>query len=626
MFETGRLRTRATRYLGDAARGIQQAPIEVITALSIAMTFSWALEMEGQLHQSWAEFAVACVLLLAIAWTGTLLQAMGAWGGLRRWLLTLGGAVAAAIYAHTLADFQYQAEVWRAVLLIGAAVLWLIALPAFGGARDGRTERMRRVDGRVLLRVIGALLYGAALFAGLALALGAIDVLFELELNENIYAHVWGWIFFALVPWIVIGGLPDYVRPADGSSQVAGVAHRIALYLVPPLLALYGLILYAYVVRILVTGEVPKNLVSPMVLAAGGLAALALLLFDPKPGRGGLARLLRLAPPLFLPLVPLGAWALVMRVNQYGWTEFRAVRIIVLGALAVLAVAATFQLVRRRPFALHVAPVGLAAVFLLAGIGPWSALAISRDSQQDRLESALTRVDIPPGDTAYAPVRPDEQEAERVVPAATYEQIRSSARYLASHFGPDALPPVLRGLGGHDDARWLDYASELALRPDSPLEGEAATRRPDVPPDREAGADPDVVSAEMDRVYERFTRAYRLGEVDSVVVLYADSPLYLPAQGDVRRGTNALREQFEFLERAREGGATPRIEFESIARSSSGNLGYDVGYYTLRVEEPDGTLTPPSRGKFTTVWQRDDQGRWRILIDSYSPAPPASEL
>ncbi|HUF14080.1 MAG TPA: DUF4153 domain-containing protein [Longimicrobiales bacterium] len=465
------LGARAGRYLHDAAAGIRRAPAEVLATLAVAVGFSWAVEVGDPAFSDWAELAVACLLLLVVAWTGTLLEAMGAWHARRRWAFTVGGGLVVAIYAYAVADFTYAAEAWRAALLVGAALFWLFALPAFGAVgAPARVDRMRRVDGRILLRIIGALLYGGALFAGLALALRAVDVLFELSLEDELYAHVFGWIFFALVPWIVLGGLPDYVRPVDESNAVAGIAQRIVAWLVPPLLALYYLILYAYVVRIVVTGEIPKNLVSPLVLVAGLLAALALLLFDPRPGGRGFARGLRLAPPLFLPLAVLGAWALLLRVAQYGLTEFRAVRLGVLAALAVLAVAATVQVARRRPFALHVAPIALAAVLLLSAIGPWSALALSRRSQQSLLETSLGEVGIAPADTTHRPPPPD--TTAREVPAAAYQQIRGSAQYLAAHFGPAALPPVLRRVATREDARWLDYAAELGLRPDSLPEGE----------------------------------------------------------------------------------------------------------------------------------------------------------
>lgn len=140
-----------------------------------------------------------------------------------------------------------------------------------------------------------------------------------------------------------------------------------------------------------------------------------------------------------------------------------------------------------------------------------------------------------------------------------------------------------------------------------------------------AAQDEHEAFAAMDAVYERFTRAYRLGEPDSVVVLYSDDPLYLPGRGGILQGVEALRSQFGFLDAIRSRSATAHISFESVGRGASGDLGWDVGYYTLQVADADGTRSPASRGKFTTVWQRDADGEWRIHVDGFSPAPPPGD-
>ncbi len=132
-------------------------------------------------------------------------------------------------------------------------------------------------------------------------------------------------------------------------------------------------------------------------------------------------------------------------------------------------------------------------------------------------------------------------------------------------------------------------------------------------------------SGAMNALYERFTRAYALAEPDSVVALYTDDALYLPAGGDVRRGKGVLRGEFGFLARIREQGGTARIDFESVDRGASGDLAYDVGYYRLQIEQADGTTRPASRGKFATTWKRGDDGHWRIHVDSFSPAPSESD-
>ncbi|HSJ15825.1 MAG TPA: DUF4153 domain-containing protein [Longimicrobiales bacterium] len=495
------LARRARGYLADAARGFERAPLEVALALFVAVAFSVAIEIGGEAMPTFMETAVPALLALAVAWTGTLLHALGVWSWRTRWAVTIAGVMVVAGYAQFVIDFQRVAEGWRAAALVAAAVLWLFAVPAFGAGPDA-VDRMRRIDGRILLRTIAVLLYAAALYAGLALALAAINNLFELNLEGEIYGHVFGWIFFVLVPWVVLGGLDDYVRPAAGAEAVASAVHRLTLYLVPPLLALYFLILYAYMVRIAITGEVPKNLVSPLVLAAGALTALALLLFDPEPDSTPFARALRLAPPLLLPLMPLGVWALMLRIDQYGWTENRALRLVLLAAFTALAAAATVQLWRRRPFALHVLPAALAVTGLLAVLGPWSVLPLARRSQQLRLQTALDSVarlpvDRAPGSPRLAGAGPAPGEAGdtpagpvRTVPAALYDQVQADARYLHTHFGRDALPAELAPHATSGD-RWRDYAAAIGLQraagPRGPDEHVSRRLPGDVPVPLQAG-------------------------------------------------------------------------------------------------------------------------------------------
>jgi hypothetical protein len=470
MTMTSGLLQRAGRYLLDAGRGLERAPVEVATAVVIAVAFSYAIETGGDAMRAWLELAVCGALVIAGAWTGTMLHALGGLTSAQRWTLTLGAAVLVGLYGTAVIDLERAAEAWRAVMLVAAAVLWLAAMPFFGkrlagavGAAD-RIGMMRAVTGRTVLRLIGAYLYCAALFAGLALAIGAVNTLFELRLDNEIYGHVAGWIFFALGPWIVAGGVQEYSAPVPPRSEVAGVVHRMTAFLVPPLLALYTLILYAYTVRIAVTGEVPNNIVSPMVFAAGVLALLALLLFDPAAGGSAGDRTLRAAPPLFVPMAALGVWTILLRTGQYGWTEFRLLRLVLIIALGALAIGASVQILRRQRLLLHVAPLALAAVLLLAAVGPWSVQSVSRADQRARLERALLDAGIEPGSP---PV-----DTARVLPAEQFDRISGAATYLVQHFGPEALPPVFDRVASSGEHRW-NVAGAIGLRRGEPPVDEA---------------------------------------------------------------------------------------------------------------------------------------------------------
>jgi hypothetical protein len=469
-------------YLSDAARAFTRAPVEVALALMSAIAFSYAVENSSAL-QAALHIAVATGVAACAAWSATLMHGLDGITARTRWIITLAGGAFAAAYLVLTDDLHYGGEVWRAFMLTGAALLFTFSAPALPPLDADPNLRLRRVNARVLLRAAGIILYGLALFGGLALALAAIDNLFELKLEGEIYGHVFIWIMLVLVPWVIVGGIDEYVRPLEEQSDVARVVHRLVTYLVPLLVAIYFLILYVYVVRIAVTGELPRNLVSPMVIAAGLLSLLSLILFapsnsgwgsghgsgwetpthhptpQPQPAAASPGRWLRYTPLAYLPLVPLGFWALITRFQDYGWTEFRMLRMVALLAVFTLALIMAARVVRRRSFPLRVIPLVLAFALLLPAIGPWSALAVSRRDQQSRLTHALREARVDPNINAALG-----DSTPRRIPQQLYDRIVSGSSYLSQHFGMDAVTAAVPAYLGRG-AAYPDLAGYFRLVP-----------------------------------------------------------------------------------------------------------------------------------------------------------------
>jgi hypothetical protein len=446
-------------YAADVARAFDRAPVECILSFAIAAFLSYALE-DGDLGVEVPHVAAAAGLVAAAAWSATLAFAMRSITLRTRWIITLAGAgIGAAYLAST--DLEYASEGWRALMLAIAAASLVFAVPAFAPrarVTGDNNLRLRRVNARFLLRALGIGLYGIALFAGLAVALAAVDNLFELKIHGRIYGHVFIWIMLVLVPWVIVGGLDDYVRPIDEESDIARVVKRLATFLVPPLVAIYYLILCAYIIRIAITHELPRNLVSPMVLAAGLLSCIALILFDPAPDDHLGMRWLRYTPVAFIPLSAVGWWALAARTSAFGWTEFRIIRALSIAILLALALAAAFCLMRRQRFALRSIPALIGVVFALASVGPWSVLAFARRNQQHRLAAALAdaRVD------ARIVARKDSMP--RRIPLREYTRITGAANYLESNFGAKSVAAVVSGYTDRDRSGGLVTA--LAIMPD----------------------------------------------------------------------------------------------------------------------------------------------------------------
>jgi uncharacterized protein (TIGR02246 family) len=143
------------------------------------------------------------------------------------------------------------------------------------------------------------------------------------------------------------------------------------------------------------------------------------------------------------------------------------------------------------------------------------------------------------------------------------------------------------------------------------LAGCATHAQPPTPSDDEA----------IDAVYKQFSKAYDQMDPEMVVALYTDDAYYLPGgDGAILHGPDALGQSFAFLAQTKENGGQLAISFRSVDRAIEGNMAYDVGYYRLTSQRPDGT-EGVSVGKFTTVLLKGDDGHWRFQVDAFSNAP-----
>lgn len=463
--------TRTLRaYAADARAAFSAAPVEVALGVLLAVAFSVQVRSKSFADEEFARLAASVALAFPLVFALSVLRARSVVSAAVRWGGTAAVLAACAAFGLLWLHEDRQADGWRWVLLAGASVMLLILTSALQAPGDGIDEggepaRTPRAGGdrrqqwafawRVVVRLVGIGLYSVALYGMLAGAVAAVVSLFDLSRPDHLYADLAGVVFFAFAPWIFVGGIHRLSAPAE--AGVPEAVSRLGTWLYAPVLVVYLLILYAYAARVLVTGELPRNLVSPLVIAAGVIGLIGAVLLEPVHGddeHRGLSMLVRAIPALLLPLVPLAAWALLARLGEYGWTEFRYVRLAIVAAIAVLAVMGTIRLIRRRPPLLTAVPAVFAAVLLLSAIGPWSAPAVSRRDQTARLRGAFREARVDPRRLPRDTVTVD---------SALYARINSGAQYLSQAHGIGALQAVIPSLADSTRATWR-IAEQIGIR------------------------------------------------------------------------------------------------------------------------------------------------------------------
>ncbi len=439
-----RLRRTARILLREAATAFERTPLEVLLGACAAVGFSLAMERDKL--EPFARSLAAVGIALPLTYAASVLRERGLVPAWLRWGISAAAVAAGAVWGFLLLDPARVADVWRCWLLCGASVAALLCVPLLDRDGGDRRERTHRFVARLAARAAVVVAYAGALWIGLSLALAAVNGLFELHMDGKAYGHLASALFILMPPWAVAAGLPALVAPIEPWREPQlRLFRRIGALLLAPLLLVYLAIVYAYTVRVLATGEVPKNLVSPVVIGAGLLIVATTIALEPThddEGAAGLAWLLRMAAPLLLPLVLFAIWAVSTRVDQYGWTEFRYLRLLALALLAAYGAAALYRLLRRRRPPLTAVPAVAAITLLLAAIGPWSAPAVARHSQTGALRQLLA-----------ATGRTGAGGAPSAVEPAVFRGITDKAAYLRGHFGWTAVREVVPWIGAQPAER-----------------------------------------------------------------------------------------------------------------------------------------------------------------------------
>jgi hypothetical protein len=440
-------RGRIARALGALLSSARRTPAEVGAGLALAVAFCACLNHGGHaIMESFARAALSGALFILAAFALSALHAIGALSGKARAGLTAGVGVLLAGYGALVLDLDAAAELWRWALLFAAGCLG-VALTPLARRGDALTTRARlwSFNARLVFACASAGALLGFLFLGLALGLVAVDELLGVDVDGEWFGYLFGAIAFGLTPWVVAANLP-HIAAAAGPRAERTIDDAIAPYLgalvtalALPVTGLYVAILYVYNALFLLGGaEAPKNMMSPLALGASALAIFCALIAD-ELGRHAstrhalAARAARWVVVAAAGLMPLTAWAILIRVDQYGWTSFRYVRMLAVGFVCVCGLIAAVHALTRRPQPVAEMMLAAAAACVLGSASPWGAVEVSRRAQLGRLVQAAELH----GRLHDGVLVPCEGACH------INDDLRRQVGYVLREFGPRALAPML---------------------------------------------------------------------------------------------------------------------------------------------------------------------------------------
>jgi hypothetical protein len=313
----------------------------------------------------------------------------------RRWSRASGFAIslAAALAAAAIFWFAHPIELRMEYFAAGLVLLLMTAAYIRPDARQGA---LWLFNFRLLFSALVAAVVTVATCGGLSAIVASLHFLFDIPVSNDLYSHIWATGASLIAPLYAMSLIsPDLDEEFDATRHGDPIISRgvsvLSNYILVPLALVYVVILHAYALKIVLTGELPKGMVANLVCLFGlGGTAIYLIAY---PWRDTGTRLLRwyLGSWFWFTIVPvvLLAVAVWRRVSDYGLTPDRYGLIIIAVWLAAMA---AYLAWKRGRADLRVIMLSLAGLLLLGSFGPWGAQGASITSQVGRLETLLSRL------------------------------------------------------------------------------------------------------------------------------------------------------------------------------------------------------------------------------------------
>ena len=418
------------------------------SAIAVAVVAIWCQVASPQ-NEMVGRVLFAAILAVPLLFAATLLRRSRRILARPALVLAGAGAVAATAIAMSGADLD-EAYAWRFGLSLLAATMLPFVAVAAGSPRGERLVRFADFVRRFTEETTSSALLGGLAIAAAAVLVMSVQTLFRLRLERfgmDLGALIAGLCAIAYLGRLVASGAP---------GRVPEVWRRLIARVAAPFLVAMLAILAVYELWVLALGELPVNLVSPLIIAAGAIGFASTLVIeslvavreervlspaDPHPWTAAASvRVSRGFTAVLLALLPLAAWALWVRIDQHGLTPPRAGRMYALGCLGLLALWGTLRWTRRRRPLTWEVPAMTAAAAIIAAVGPLSVVSLSIRSQSARLERGLDQAGV--SERLVRAEQPDETVA---IDEAAFDELAGRIGELVDIGGLPALAEVLDG-------------------------------------------------------------------------------------------------------------------------------------------------------------------------------------
>ncbi|MGM0445891.1 MAG: DUF4153 domain-containing protein [Bacillota bacterium] len=243
---------------------------------------------------------------------------------------------------------------------------------------------------KIFTRLIITFIYTFVLIAGISIIFLTLRELLNINIPNTLYLSNALFMMGIFAPIFLLAQIPGQNEDIT-LEEYPNIFEILLTYIIMPLISVYTLILFVYFFKIIIIQELPKNLVTHLVLWYASLSIIVLFFISPIKSKNNWNNtFIKWLPKALIPLVLMMFLAIGIRINTYGVTESRYFVV----ALGIWIIFVAFYHIFSKKRNNIVLPLFLAIIALLSVFGPWSSYSVSMYSQNNRFESIVYKYNM----------------------------------------------------------------------------------------------------------------------------------------------------------------------------------------------------------------------------------------
>lgn len=423
------------RLINELIKVLTRFPLEVLFAFAGSCAATALIELKSNNLESsnwcWRIMMTANIGLL-LNLSASLFSSGKEFGLKKRLIFYISGLLFSIGFLFAFDPMKRESDIIR-FFMVSFGFHLLVAFAAFIGRKD-QVNAFWQFNKTLFLRILTGVLYSGVLYLGLCAAVASMNFLFNFDFQSDTFSIMGVWIIGMFQTIFFLAGVPADLKSLQGDLSYPKGLKLFTQYVLIPLASVYAAILLAYEIKIMLQWNLPKGLVSSLILGYAVFGILSFLLIYPLRNLDGNKWIKTYSKSFYFLLVPLLILlylAIYARVSSYGITEGRYFLIVLALWLSLITLYFLFS----KQDNIMVIPFTLCTITIIGVYGPLSAFSIAEKSQLGQLKEVLAKNKV----LINGKLKPLKLKLD----SADNDRIRDVFRYMLDKYGLESLQPII---------------------------------------------------------------------------------------------------------------------------------------------------------------------------------------